>query len=139
MTTISEYARGYGDRMRYLRRTAELKQDGLAEKLDVTRQSISGYETERLFPSIKVVDKMCNLYGINPWWLLYGVGDPSSSTEGIIPRGGLPPPSHGREELTHAQLTIIEYVKANKEAALNLANFLWNKALKLSRGEEDEE
>ena len=121
MKPTSKYTEGLGERMRYLRRKDKLKQDELAEKLNVTRQSISGYETERLFPSIKVVEKMCGLYNVNPWWLLYGIGDTSSESEGIVPQEGLTP----------TQMALIEFIKEDKDAAQQLAKQLWEKALKI--------
>ena len=117
----SKYTEGFGERMRYLRRKDKLKQNELAEKLNVTRQSISGYETERLFPSLKVVEKMCGLYNVNPWWLLYGIGDTSSESKGIFPQEGLTP----------TQMALIEFIKEDKDAAQQLAKQLWEKALKI--------
>ena len=139
MGTKSKYAKGFGERMRYLRRSATLKQDELAEKLDITRQSISGYETERLFPSIKVIEKMCDLYSVNPWWLLYGVGNPSPDHEGTLGMTGLLGNTASQEQLTPAQQTVIEYVMANRDAARSLAKVLWDKALSLIDEEELEE
>ncbi len=116
--------------MRHVRRSAKLNQEELGEKLGVTRQSISGYETERLVPSTRVIESMCDLYGINPWWLHYGVGRPASSSEGTVTRGSVSHLAAGGGELTHAQRTLIDYIKSNKDAAENLAEKLWNKVLK---------
>ena len=38
----SKYTEGFGERFRFLRRRANLSQEEIGEKLDVTRQTISG-------------------------------------------------------------------------------------------------
>ncbi len=129
MKPTSKYTEGFGERMRYLRQKDKLKQDELAEKLNVTRQSISGYETERLFPSIKFVEKMCGLYNVSPWWLLYGVGYPI--TEDIAPKGGIEYPPEREQGLTPTQMALIEFIKEDKDAAQQLAKQLWERALKI--------
>ncbi|UCH63478.1 MAG: helix-turn-helix transcriptional regulator [Fidelibacterota bacterium] len=128
MKASSKYTEGFGERMRYLRRKDKLKQNELAEKLNVTRQSISGYETERMIPSTRVIEKMCDLYGINPWWLMYGVGSSSSEKGEEI---SLMSSAPYEEVLTDTQRTLINYIKSDKESAKQLAKLLWDRAVKL--------
>ncbi len=131
MKVTSKYTEGFGERMRDLRRKDKLKQDELAKKLNVTRQSISGYETERIFPSIKVVEKMCGLYNVSPWWLLYGIGYPITENRDIAPKGGIEYQPEGEQGLTPTQMALIEFIKEDKDAAQQLAKQLWEKALKI--------
>ena len=125
----SKYTEGFGERIRFLRRRANLSQEELGEKLDVTRQTISGYETSRLSPSTKSIERMCDLYGINPWWLLYGVGGPSSDPQDVSLQKETAHLSHLGEELTNEQRALIEYIKEDRGAATQLARMLWDKAL----------
>ena len=126
----SKYTEGFGDRFRFLRRRANLSQEEIGEKLNVTRQTISGYETGRLSPSTKSIETMCDLYGINPWWLLYGVGGPSSDPQDVSLQKETSSQSFLGEELSNEQRSLIEYVKKNPRAATQLARMLWDKALK---------
>ena len=130
MRATSKFTEGLGERIRYIRKQSGLSQVDLGEKLMVTRQSISGYETERLVPSTRVIENICEQNAVNPWWLLYGVGTPSSESGDV---SSLESPAHlseGREQLSNAQLSLIEYIKGDKEAARQLAKLLWDKALK---------
>ena len=131
MRATSKFTVGLGERIRHIRKQSDLSQVDLGEKLKVTRQSISGYETERLVPSTRVIENICDQYGVNPWWLLYGVGTPSSESGDVSSLESLALLSGGREQLSNAQLTLIEYVKSDKDAAQQLAKQLWDKALKL--------
>ena len=126
----SKYTEGFCDRFRFLRRRANLNQEEMGEKLNVTRQTISGYETGRLSPSTKSIELMCDLYGINPWWLLYGVGGPSSDPQDVQLQKDAAPYSFLGEELTNEQRSLIEYIKENPDFATQLARMLWDKALK---------
>lgn len=129
MRATSKFTEGLGERIRYIRKRSGLNQVDLGEKLQVTRQSISGYETERLIPSTRVIENICEQYGINPWWLLYGVGTASSESGDVSSLENLAHLSGGREPLSNAQLTLIEHIKGDKEAARQLAKLLWDKAL----------
>ena len=126
----SKYTEGFGERFRFLRRRANLNQEEIGEKLNVTRQTISGYETGRLSASTKSIEKMCDMYGINPWWLLYGVGGPSSDPQDVTLQKEAGHLSFLGEELTNEQRSLIEYIKKDPKVATQLARMLWDKALK---------
>ncbi|MFC1484224.1 helix-turn-helix domain-containing protein [Candidatus Neomarinimicrobiota bacterium] len=125
----SKYSEGFGERFRFLRRRSDLSQEEIGVKLDVTRQTISGYETSRLSPSSKSIERMCDLYGINPWWLMYGVGGPSSDPQDVSFQKEAAHLSHSGEELTNEQRALIEYIKEDHDVATQLARMLWDKAL----------
>lgn len=130
MTDIN-YAEEIGKRIREVRKRADLGQVELADQLDVTRQSISGYETERLRPSFGVINKICTIYGVYPWWLVYGIhSEPPGDGDSITGSHGLPG-TPGRNELTNSQRVLIEYIKSNRDAATKLGQLLWDKALNL--------
>ena len=131
MRATSKFTEGLGERIRHIRKHSGLSQVDLGEKLNVTRQSISGYETERLIPSTRIVEKICEQHAVNPWWLLYGVGTPSSESGDVSSPESLAHLSGAGEQLSNAQLALIEYIKSDKDVAQQLAKQLWDKALKL--------
>ncbi len=130
MRVTSKYTEGIGERIRFIRRKANLDQVEFAKRLELTRQSISGYETERLMPSGKVLESISAQYGINPWWLLYGVGNTEAGSEEATSQRTIDRPFSMKEELTPTQRSLIEYIKGDEDAAQQLARMLWDKAVK---------
>ena len=53
-----------GERLFKLRRDKKLSQEEVAEKLNVTRQTISKWETDQSMPDFDKVVPLCELYGI---------------------------------------------------------------------------
>ncbi len=56
----------FGERLFKLRRDKKLSQEEVAEKLNVTRQTISKWETDQSMPDFDKVVPLCELYGITP-------------------------------------------------------------------------
>ena len=67
--------------MRRCRKLADLSQQQLGERLGLSRQMINSYENDRALPKLGTIEKICDLYSIKPWWLLYGVGSPTSGLQ----------------------------------------------------------
>ena len=129
MPATNKYTKGIGERIRLIRRGAHLQQDEFGQKLGLTRQSISAYENERGIPSRRVIAKMCDLFGVSPAWLHYGVGNFFQNLETV---SEIPMPAHvpgSGEELTSEQRTLIEYVKSNEAMARRLAKLLLDQGL----------
>lgn len=61
-----------GDKLFELRKSKNLTQDDVAEKLNVTRQTISKWETNQSIPEFDKIVPLCELYGISPNELLIG-------------------------------------------------------------------
>jgi transcriptional regulator with XRE-family HTH domain len=61
-----------GERLLELRKNKHLSQEELAEKLDVTRQTISKWETDQSTPDFDKIIPICNLYEITSDELLTG-------------------------------------------------------------------
>lgn len=120
MRVTSKYTEGIGERIRTLRRRKKINQLELGEKLGLSRQMINGYENERALPPTYMIEKISDLFKVNPWWLLYGVGSPSpeSGTVSTIP--GKIHLGIAEEGLTNAQLTLINYIKADRDVAEKL-------------------
>ena len=55
-----------GERLFKLRKDKKLSQEEVAEKLNVTRQTISKWETDQSMPDFDKVVPLCELYGITP-------------------------------------------------------------------------
>ena len=61
-----------GQRLTELRKEKQLSQEEVAEKLNVTRQTISKWETDGSTPDFDKIVPLCNLYGITSDELLTG-------------------------------------------------------------------
>ena len=61
-----------GEKLLNLRKTKNLTQDDVAEKLNVTRQTVSRWETNQSTPDFDKILPLCELYGISPTELLAG-------------------------------------------------------------------
>lgn len=59
-----------GDRIAELRKDKGMTQEMLAEYLNVTRSSIGNYEKGVNEPSLQVVTKLCELFGVSADYLL---------------------------------------------------------------------
>ena len=55
-----------GERLFKLRRDKKLSQEEVADKLNVTRQTVSKWETDQSLPDFDKVVPLCELYGITP-------------------------------------------------------------------------
>lgn len=62
-----------GERLLNLRKSKHLSQEEAAEKLNVTRQTISKWETDQSTPDFDKIVPLCELYGITTDELLKGV------------------------------------------------------------------
>jgi transcriptional regulator with XRE-family HTH domain len=133
----AKHTEGFGERMRYIRRRANLNQEDLANKLNLSRQSINAYENERAMPSFKALNSFCDQLTVNPWWLLYGMGDPSANPEEEGYHEGALYQAGPGESLTQTQRALIEYIKADRSTAQSLAKLLWDRALRYEEMESE--
>ncbi len=62
----------FAENMQYLRKRDGLTQEELAEKLDVSRQSVSKWETGEAFPETEKLIALCDMFGVNLDSLLRG-------------------------------------------------------------------
>lgn len=69
-----------GERLTNLRKSKNLSQEQVADKLNVTRQTISKWETDQSMPDLDKVVPLCELFGISTEELLNGkVNTPTNS------------------------------------------------------------
>ena len=59
-----------GEKLYELRKDKRLTQDEVAEKLDVTRQTVSKWETDQSQPDFDKIKPLCELYDVTPDILL---------------------------------------------------------------------
>ena len=74
-----------GERLYELRTRHEMSQGDLAEKLDVSRQTISKWENNMSIPELDKIISLSNVFGVTVDYLVKGEGDvPESTTAEII-------------------------------------------------------
>ena len=64
-----------GDKIIYLRRKAGWSQEELSEKLDVSRQSISKWESGQATPDVERIIELSNIFGVSTDYLLKDTSD----------------------------------------------------------------
>ena len=64
----------FGLRLKGLRLEKKITQQQLADKLDMTKASISGYEHTYIYPSVEALIKLCNFFDVSADYLL-GLSD----------------------------------------------------------------
>jgi SOS-response transcriptional repressor LexA len=64
-----------GSRIKEIRKTRNIKQIELADRLNLKASALSQMESGKIKPSIDTMNKLCNLYGINLHWLITGKGN----------------------------------------------------------------
>lgn len=62
-----------GERIRFARAKLGWSQQRLASELLIANTQMSRYETGRSEPRIVMVEKIANVLGVTPQWLLYGI------------------------------------------------------------------
>lgn len=60
----------FGFLLTELRTQHKISQEELAEKLDVSRQTVRRWEYEETLPDINQIKKMCEIFGVSPAYLL---------------------------------------------------------------------
>ncbi len=104
-----------GERIAGLRKQQGLSQEGLGEKMGVSRQSISKWEADASLPEIEKLVAMSRLFGVSVGYLL-GVEEASSAPENQEDTENPQPASP--EELTEQQLHMVEEIVKRYTEAL---------------------
>ena len=56
----------FGSTLKHLRTSKKLSQDELANKVGVTRTSVTNYESGVAIPSVKVLIRLCEILNVTP-------------------------------------------------------------------------
>lgn len=78
----------FGDRVRHLRKACGLSQEELAERLDLTRPSVTSWETGKTKPRLDKLEQLAGILGTSAYYLLNGEEPPSPDFS--YPKGALP-------------------------------------------------
>ena len=62
----------FGENLQFLRKRSGLTQEGLAEKMDVSRQSVSKWESNSAYPEMDAILRLCDLFSCDMDTLLRG-------------------------------------------------------------------
>lgn len=73
------------DRIALARKQAGLSQEQLGEKLGVSRQAVSKWESGQNNPDVAYLAEMCRLFGVSSDWLLLGQETEEASTPARCP------------------------------------------------------
>lgn len=86
---------GVEERLRDLRQAAGLSQADVAERMDVSRQAVSRWETGMAAPSAENLIELSRLYGVTLDELVYGAAAPAEEEEPPAPEPAALEPSAG--------------------------------------------
>lgn len=76
------------DRIALARKQAGLSQEQLGEKLGVSRQAVSKWESGQANPDVAYVTEMCRLFGVSSDWLLMGLDEGDQGSPAACPGCG---------------------------------------------------
>lgn len=62
----------FGGNLQYLRKAYDMTQEALAEQMEVSRQTVSRWESDSVFPEMDKVVRLCELFHVNMDDLLRG-------------------------------------------------------------------
>ena len=65
-----------GERIKKIRKDANVTQQQFADRLDLKRNTIGNYEVDIIAPSERTIKAICAAYNVNPDWLISGIGEP---------------------------------------------------------------
>lgn len=60
----------FANRIRFLRQSMEINQVQLANKLGVTKQSVSNWENDNIMPSVEMLIRIADFFGVSTDYLL---------------------------------------------------------------------
>ena len=74
-------AKEVGARIRLLREAQHDSQEKLAQTLNVSRELISKIESGRQYPSVLVLARLSDLYGVSTDYILFGISQEQNLTQ----------------------------------------------------------
>ena len=60
----------FADRVKYLRQSRELNKVQFAQKMGVTKQSVSNWENDNIMPSVEMLEKIADFFNVTADYLL---------------------------------------------------------------------
>jgi transcriptional regulator with XRE-family HTH domain len=71
-----------GERIKFIQKKSGKTLPDFAQSLGVSRDSLINYQQDRTRPDSRFLSTLCELYLVNPTWLLLGEGEQVSGDEG---------------------------------------------------------
>ena len=71
----------FGKNLGYYRKQLNITQEELAEKLYVTRQTVSRWETDSVFPDVETIIKLCDMFDCSMDTFVRGDAEKSSDSK----------------------------------------------------------
>ncbi len=136
---MSNFTWQFGERFRQIRRMTRLTQEEFGELVNVSRQTINAYENDRQRPPIAMMEKVCQIHGVSPRWILTGLGEPKADPAYQTAEEAVHGWSAGKESLSPEQVSLVKFIAEDRERAVKLTHYLLDKALKYSPTEEGTE
>lgn len=65
-----------GQRIREIRKEKKLTQQSLADSLGLKQNTVASYEIDRVQPSDRTINDICDKFNVNEQWLRTGEGEP---------------------------------------------------------------
>lgn len=90
-----------GETIRQLRREKGLKQEELGRRLGISKQSVSNWENENIMPSVELLARLADCFGVTTDYLLGREGRKTLDITGLTPL-----------EATHIQLLVEDFRSA---------------------------
>lgn len=77
-----------GKNIKKFRNERKMTQDGLAEKMNVTRQAVSNWETAKTEPDIDTLTRLADVFEVSVEEIIYGAKKENGKLNNIIINGG---------------------------------------------------
>ena len=89
-----------GERLKFIQKHSGRNQADFSKSLGISKGSLNLYHQNKRRPDSAVLQSICELYQVNPTWLLLGRGDPFVlEAEPIVPYAAMLPVSDPVEQL----------------------------------------
>jgi transcriptional regulator with XRE-family HTH domain len=75
---MSKKLRTLGERIKFVQKASKKNQADFAESLGISKGSLILYQKNRRSPNSSLLKSFCEIYKVNPAWLLLGEGEPVS-------------------------------------------------------------
>lgn len=93
----------FANRIKYLRHSRELNQVQLSDKLGVAKQSVSNWENDNIMPSVEMLEKIADFFGVSTDYLL-GREEKQTTDGQTIDVTGLTP-----RQIEHVKLIVEDF------------------------------
>ena len=97
-----------GKQIKKHRTALGLSQDEFADKIFVTRQSVSNWENDNVLPSIEMLVRLADYFNVSTDYLLGRSFDETISVKGLT-----------EEQQTHIRFLVKDFFELNKKATDN--------------------